>query len=97
MQEKNLSLKENKREIELIADALANATRLTLIEEIGKTKGDDNHRKLADKLGVRSSAVTFHLNSLIAAGIIEEEESTGKLGRKSKNPKLKINKITIIL
>lgn len=97
MKEIKLNLKENKKEIRLIAEALSSPTRLDIVDEIKKEKGEDSHRKLAEKLGIKSSSITFHLNSLIASGIVTEEEGRGLMGRKVKNPKLSINKIVIEL
>lgn len=90
-----LSLVADKKEIRLIAEALSSDTRIDMVDEI--RKGADSHRKVADKLGIKSSSVTFHLNSLKMSGIIGEEEGKGKLGRKKKNPKLLLDKIVIEL
>lgn len=95
--EKILNLQENKNEISLIAEALSNQKRLMIIELI-KTLGDDlSHKKLAEKIGVRSSSISFHLTPLLDAGIITEEISKGLKGRNKKVPILKINKIVIEL
>lgn len=95
--EKILNLKDNKEEISIICEALSNVKRLTIIELI-KTLGDDlSHKNIAEKLGVRSSSVSFHLAPLLDAGIVTEEISKGLKGRNKKVPILKINKITIKL
>ena len=95
--EKLLSLKENKKEISIIAEALSNEKRLLMLELIKKQSDDLSHKNLADKIGVRSSSISFHLTPLIDAGIVTEEISKGLKGRNKKVPKLKINKIVIEL
>lgn len=97
MKEKFLTLEENKKEIQLIADALSSKTRISILEEIKKGKGDYSHRKLADEVGVKSSSITFHLASLNSAGLISEEDGKGLLGRKSKKPKITTKRIVINL
>jgi len=95
--EKILKLQNDKNEIYLIAEALSNPKRLRIIELI-KTLGDDlSHKRLAEKIGVRSSSISFHLTPLLDAGIVTEEISKGLKGRNKKVPKLKINKIVIEL
>ena len=95
--EKILSLKHNKEEISIICEALSNVKRLTIIELI-KTLGDDlSHKNIAEKLGVRSSSVSFHLTPLLDSGIVTEEISKGLKGRNKKVPILKVNKIVIKL
>lgn len=95
--EKILNLKDNKEEISIICEALSNVKRLTIIELI-KTLGDDlSHKNIAEKLGVRSSSVSFHLAPLLDAGIVTEEISKGLKGRNKKVPILKTNKIVIEL
>jgi len=95
--EKILNLKNNKEEISIVCEALSNVKRLMIIELI-KTLGDDlSHKNIAEKLGVRSSSVSFHLAPLLDAGIVTEETSKGLKGRNKKVPMLKINKITIKL
>ena len=92
-----LNLEEDKNKIRLIAEALSSDTRLEIIDVIKKGKGEESHREIADKLGIKSSSITFHLNSLISSGIVSEDEGKGLLGRKNKKPKLKIKKIVIKL
>jgi len=94
---KELTIQANKNEISLICEALSNRKRLRIIELI-KTLGDElSHSKLADKLGVRSSSISFHLAPLIDAGIISENISKGLKGRNKKVPILNITKIVIEL
>ncbi len=94
---KKLSLQKDKNEISLICEALSNRKRLRIIELI-KTLGEDlSHKKLADKLGVRSSSISFHLTPLIDAKIISEKISKGLKGRNKKVPILNIKKIVIEL
>ena len=95
--EKLLCLKENKKEISIIAEALSNEKRLLMLQIIKKQGDDLSHKNLADKIGVRSSSISFHLTPLIDAGIVTEEISKGLKGRNKKVPKLRINKIVIEL
>ncbi len=95
--EKILNLKEHVKEISIIADALSNEKRLLMLQLIKKQGDDLSHKNLADKIGVKSSSISFHLAPLINAGIVTEEVSKGLKGRNKKVPKLKINKIVIEL
>lgn len=93
----NYKLSKEKKLIKCIADALSNDKRLQLLEEIKKGKGESSHKELAEKIGLRSSSITFHLNYLIDAGLVSENDGKGLLGRKNKIPRLKIKKIIIEL
>ena len=94
--EKKLNLKENKKEINALVYALASKTRLNMITEI--INGQDlSHKELADKLGVTTSSISFHLTPLIDAGILSEEQGKGLKGRNKKVPVLKLKKIVIEL
>ena len=86
--------KDNKK-IESICNALSSITRLLILEEI---KNEDcSHKKLAEKLGIKSSSITFNLKLLLDTGIISEEAVQGLLGRKKKIPSILENKIEIEL
>ena len=95
MNELTVSLKDDKNLIRLIADALSSDTRLKILEEI--KNHSESHKVLAERVGITTSTITFHLNSLIASGIVNEDERIGGLGKRNKKPRLKINKIVIEL
>lgn len=95
--ERILNIKEDKEEISIVCNALSSNNRLQIIELI-KSLGDDlSHRNIAEKMGLGSSSISFHLTYLINAGIVEEEISKGLKGRNKKVPSIKINKIVIEL
>lgn len=97
MLKKTFRLRNDSRKIKLIAEALSNEKRLQLIQLIKDAGEDTSHKKLADDLQVRSSSISFHLSSLIDAGIVSEQLGKGLRGRNKKVPVLKINKIVIEL
>lgn len=88
---------DKKNKLLLIADSLSALNRLKILELIKKGGGEYSHKKIAEILGIKSSSVTFHISSLISAGLISEDVGRGLLGRKNKIPKLLIKKITIEL
>ncbi len=92
-----LNITNDKEKIKCIGEALSNNNRLEMLLYIKAHNGECSHKELAEILGIRSSSITFHLNSLIDAGLISENDGVGMLGRKNKNPKLKIKKIEIEL
>lgn len=92
----SLTLEKDKKSIVLIAEALSNMNRLNLLDQL-KSKDEMSHRALADKLGMTSSAISFHLSSLLDTGIVDEVLGKGLKGRNKKVPTLKIDKIVIEL
>ena len=95
--ELKLNLKENKKQIKLVCEALANEKRLEIIESIQTLGEDISHRSIAEKLGVTSSSISFHLTPLFDAGIVLEDVGKGLKGRNKKVPRIKITKIVIEL
>lgn len=94
--EKILKLKKDKKEINALVDALASSKRLDILEQISGGQ-EYSHKELADKIGLTTSSISFHLNSLINTGILTERLGKGLKGRNKKVPVLKINKIVIEL
>ena len=93
----NLNFEEDKKKLKLLGDALSNLTRIYILEEIKKSKGEGSHKQIAENLGIKSSSVTFHMNILKDAELVTEEMGKGLKGRNNKQPRLLTNKITIEL
>ena len=97
MVDKILTLEHDKEEIKVLCDSLSNVNRLKILEEIQKKDPNMSHKSIAEKIGVRPSAVSFHLSSFIQQGIITETKEKGLRGRLRKVPHLKYNRIIIEL
>ena len=94
--EKILTLKNNKNEINALADALASSKRLDILEFISSGQ-EYSHKELSEKIGLTTSSISFHLTPLIDAGILDEQIGKGLKGRNKKVPILKIKRIVIEL
>ena len=97
MVDKVLNLKLDKEEIKYLCDALSNINRLKLLEEIGKKDPNMSHKSIAEKIGINSSALSFHLSPFLHQGIVEETKEKGLRGRLRKVPRLKYTRIIIEL
>jgi len=97
MKEVVYDLKKNSMEIMLVADAFSSLTRISILEEIIKANGEIDHKTLAEKIGVVPGSITYHIGTLVSAGIVSVEDGKGLKGRKSKIPKIEIKRIVIEL
>lgn len=92
----DLNLKDNKRELQVLADALNSKRRLNILTSI--QKGNEiGHKELAESIGVSQVSISYHIQKLVESGIIVERKGTGKRNTVTKIPNLKIDKIVINL
>ncbi|MHA1408768.1 MAG: winged helix-turn-helix domain-containing protein [Candidatus Odinarchaeia archaeon] len=94
--EEFLELNKDKEKIKVIAESLANEKRLEMLDVIRNNDGL-SHKELAEKLGITSGTVSFHISYLLDAGLIYEDLGKGLLGKNKKMPKIKTKKITVII
>ncbi|KKN22681.1 hypothetical protein LCGC14_0912640 [marine sediment metagenome] len=93
---KTLNLKDNLKDILKIAEALANETRLEILQAL-KDHREINHTELAKLIDKSPATVSSHMKYLVRAGILEDVKLKGLRGRIKKVPRFLINEIMIIL
>ncbi len=94
--EKILKLSKDKAEINALADALASNRRLDILQAVSGGQ-EFSHKELAEKIGLTTSSISFHLTPLLDAGILSEQLGKGLKGRNKKVPILKLKRIVIEL
>lgn len=94
-----LNLKKDKSRIEMICEALSNINRLKILEVVSNKSIDDlSHKKIAEELGITTSAVSYHLKPLVLLRILREDKERSIEGKHLKKvPKLEYKKIVIEL
>ncbi len=93
---KTLNLKDKMKDILKIAEALANETRLEILQAL-KDHREINHTELAKLIDKSPATVSSHMKYLVRAGILEDVKLKGLRGRIKKVPRFLINEIMIIL
>jgi len=93
---KTLNLKDNLKDILKVAEALANETRLEILQAL-KDHREINHTELAKLIDKSPATVSSHMKYLVRAGILEDVKLKGLRGRIKKVPRFLINEVTIIL
>ena len=93
---KTLNLKDNLKDILKVAEALANETRLEILQAL-KDHREINHTELAKLIDKSPATVSSHMKYLVRAGILEDVKLKGLRGRIKKVPRFLINEIMIIL
>jgi len=90
-----LNLKDEVEEIQKIAEALSNETRLEILNTIRNNR-EINHQEIAKLIDKSPATVSSHMKYLIRAGILEDVKLKGLRGRIKKVPRFLVNEITII-
>jgi len=92
---RELNLKYKTDEIQKIAEALSNETRLDILNTIRDNR-EINHQEIAKLINKSPATVSSHMKYLIRAGILEDVKLKGLKGRIKKVPRFLVNEITII-
>jgi predicted transcriptional regulator len=97
VEDKLLKLKKDKEAIKVLCDALSNINRLKILEEIITKDPNMSHESISKKVGIKPSAVSYHLNFFKTFGFVSETKEKGLRGRLRKVPHLNYSRIIIEL
>ena len=91
-----LILKDKKEELQKVAEALSNETRLEILLTLRKHR-EINHQELAKLINKSPATVSSHMKYLTRAGILEDVKLKGLRGRIKKVPRFLVDEIVIKL
>ena len=95
--DKVLNILYDKEEIKVLCDALSNINRLKILDEILKKDPNMSHKSISEQVGVKPSAISYHLNFFKTIGLVTETKEKGLRGRLRKVPHIKFRRIIIEL
>lgn len=91
-----LNLKDKRESILKVGKALANETRLEILQTL-KDNREINHQELAKLINKSPATVSSHMKYLTRAGILEDVKLKGLRGRIKKVPRFLVDEIVIKL
>ena len=91
-----LTLKDKTKRILEVAQALANETRLQILQVL-RDHREINHQEIAKLINKNPATVSSHMKYLIRAGILEDVKLKGLRGRIKKVPRFLVDEIVIKL